>query len=271
MDASETQRMTSTYQNILVLRHGDRIDHLEPLWAATAARPWDPPLVPAGMARAFSTGRKFRAELRFPIHRVIVSPFLRCVQTASEAISALSAVDDGVESSDGIATDHPNLKVSIEYGLCEMLNREAIALDAAPKDGNFDFNISELEAMFPAGTVDHSVERVYLELPQWEETEVGAAARYAHSVKALADKFPSENLLLVTHAQAIAVTASAFLKNSTIHSIEYCSYLHLRRPISLDAKESFAPGNFELCDQRGVNYIPSSVTTNDPLSQPNVI
>lgn len=45
-----------------------------------------------------------------------------------------------------------------------MLNREAIRPNVAPKDGDFGFNISELEAVLPAGTVDHSVEKVYPEV-----------------------------------------------------------------------------------------------------------
>lgn len=56
------------------------------------------------------------------------------------------------------------VQVSIEYGLCEMLNRDAIRPEYAPKDGNFHFNISELEALLPAGTVDRTVERVYEEV-----------------------------------------------------------------------------------------------------------
>ncbi|THG08096.1 hypothetical protein TEA_015336 [Camellia sinensis var. sinensis] len=73
-------------QNVVVMRHGDRIDNFEPLWSASAARPWDPPLVDAGLVRAFCTGRKFRTQLGFPIHCVFVSPFLRCLQTASQVI-----------------------------------------------------------------------------------------------------------------------------------------------------------------------------------------
>ncbi|MCH87443.1 phosphoglycerate mutase family protein, partial [Trifolium medium] len=32
------------HQNVIVMRHGDRIDNSNPLWTSTAARPWDPPL-----------------------------------------------------------------------------------------------------------------------------------------------------------------------------------------------------------------------------------
>lgn len=52
-------------------------------------------------------------------------------------------------------------QVSIEYGLCEMLNRVAIRAAAAPKDGDFKFSISQYESELPAGTVDNTVEPVY--------------------------------------------------------------------------------------------------------------
>lgn len=42
-----------------------------------------------------------------------------------------------------------------------MLNREAIRHNMAPKDGDFGFVTSELEALLPAGTVDSSVKQVY--------------------------------------------------------------------------------------------------------------
>ena len=56
------------------------------------------------------------------------------------------------------------LQVSIEYGLCEMLSREAIRLDVAPKDGIFYFDVPQLEALLPSGTLDNTVERVYKEV-----------------------------------------------------------------------------------------------------------
>lgn len=58
-------------------------------------------------------------------------------------------------------------QVSIEFGLSEMLNSIAIKPEIAPKDGKFDFMISELEAIFPDGMVDHSVDPVYKEVRFW--------------------------------------------------------------------------------------------------------
>ncbi|XP_065859214.1 uncharacterized protein [Euphorbia lathyris] len=235
------------YQNVVVMRHGDRIDNFDPLWAAKADKPWDPPLVDEGKVRAFCAGRNLKSSLDFPIHRVFVSPFLRCIQTASEAISALCAVDDSISHTirDGVAMDPSKIKVSIEYGLCEMMNTQAIRHDFAPKDGNFGFDISELEAILPAGTVDRTVKPVYEELPKWEETVDETRARYEHVFKALADKYPTENLLLVTHGEGVGVSVSAFLKDATVYEVNYCAYSELRRKV-FQKGQSFSTGEFEV-------------------------
>lgn len=40
-----------------------------------------------------------------------------------------------------------------------------------------------------------------IQLPQWEESVLQAEARYQQLIKDLADKYPTENLLLVTHGK----------------------------------------------------------------------
>ncbi|KAI4356674.1 hypothetical protein L6164_000679 [Bauhinia variegata] len=251
------------YQNVIVMRHGDRMDNFEPLWVSTAARPWDPPLFHEGRVRAFGTGRKFRNTLGFPIHRVFVSPFLRCVETAKEVVSALCAFNDDpeVKTSDGVLTDPSKVKVSVEYGLCEMMSSAAIRREVAPKDGNWGFNISERESMLPAGTVDSNVERVYKELPKWEEPVADTRARYQQIIKDLADKYPSENLLLVTHGEGVGVALSSFLNGATVYEVNYCAYIELKRPI-FKKDQGFLPGAFDVITetgQTGVGYIPSQM------------
>jgi hypothetical protein len=76
-------------QRVVVMRHGDRVDHADPLWAANNPRPWDPPLTDAGLLRASTVASRILAD-GFHIHRVLVSPFIRCLQTAAQAIAALS-------------------------------------------------------------------------------------------------------------------------------------------------------------------------------------
>lgn len=105
-------------QNVVVMRHGDRIDATEPLWVVQADRPWDPPLIDAGKIRAWTTGKRLRG-IGFPIHRVIVSPFLRCLQTAREVVAALCAVVDdeaqllAMETSEGVVIDPSRVKVTV--------------------------------------------------------------------------------------------------------------------------------------------------------------
>ncbi|XP_040991371.1 uncharacterized protein LOC121238525 [Juglans microcarpa x Juglans regia] len=262
MDLSETQAQRE-HQNVVVMRHGDRKDNVDHLWVTNAAKPWDPPLVENGRVCAFSTGRKLRTHLGFPIHRVLVSPFLRCVQTASEVVSALCSIHDDptIPTSDDVSIDPSKVKVSIEYGLCEMLNRGAIR-SGFPQDGNWGFNISELEAMLPAGTVDSTVEHVYKELPQWPETVADARARYLQIFQALADKYPTENLLLVTHGEGVGVAFSAFKKDTTVYAVEYCAYTELRRPI-VHKDGSFVAGDFETRNGQGIKYIPSNAVADD--------
>ncbi|KAI3918739.1 hypothetical protein MKX01_042059 [Papaver californicum] len=250
-------------QHIVVMRHGDRIDNIEPLWISTAKRPFDPPLAEPGKVRAFCTGRKLRNNLDFPIDRVFVSPFRRCIQTASEVISGLCAInDDPLEmTSDNIKIDPSKVKVSIEFGLCEILNREAIGIDMAPDNGNWGFNASELESLLPAGTVDKSVFRVYKEMPRWEESVTEARTRYLQVVQALADKFPSENLLFVTHGEAIGAVISSLMKDTTVYGVEYCAYAQPKRRVSFKSDGTFSAGNFEivaLLDQFGVSFCPTS-------------
>lgn len=108
----EVQQEELFHQHVVVMRHGDRIDNFEPMWDMKASRPWDPPLTQDGKDRAFARGRKFRTQ--FPIHRIFVSPFLRCLQTASEVIHGLCAVNDhdpAVTSSAGITIDPSKIKV----------------------------------------------------------------------------------------------------------------------------------------------------------------
>ena len=102
------------HQNVVVMRHGERMDNFEPLWASTASRPWDPPLFRDGWIRALQTGQILRNSLGFPIHRVFVSPFLRCVQTASQVVIALCAIhhdDTNFVSGHDIPIDSSKVKV----------------------------------------------------------------------------------------------------------------------------------------------------------------
>ncbi|XP_027336119.1 uncharacterized protein LOC113850015 [Abrus precatorius] len=273
MDSRANQTMenqsTVLYQNVVVMRHGERLDNFEPTWASTAARPWDPPLAQEGRVRAFETGTRLRQSLGFPIHRIFVSPFLRCLQTAAEVIAALSSVDDG--SRDGVSNEPSKVKVSVEYGLCEMMNGVAIRLNVAPKDGNWGFDIAECEAMLPPETLDKNVERVYKELPKWEELLLQTRARFQQVIKDLADKYPTENLLLVTHGEGVGVALTSFRNDAAVNEVHYCGYVQLKRPI-FDKNHSFSDAEFQLLTrsgETGVTYfLPSHLKNHTDQTSP---
>ncbi|GMH21651.1 hypothetical protein Nepgr_023493 [Nepenthes gracilis] len=164
------------HQNLIVMRHGHRLDNFDESWEKKAERPWDPPLTEKGCDTAFAVGSQLK-KLSLPIHRIFVSPFLRCVQTASNVVAALCSADDN-EPAEGI--DPSRVKVSIEFGLCEVLNNYAIRPKVAPTNGDLGFNLSELEALLPAGTVDQTLDRVYQE--GTEVFRVGYCA-YSHAAR----------------------------------------------------------------------------------------
>ncbi|CAH8392100.1 unnamed protein product [Eruca vesicaria subsp. sativa] len=266
MESSANSNTTVTYQNILMMRHGDRIDQVNPLWLDTAARPWDPPLVHDGMVRAFRTGQRLRSRIQFPIHRVVVSPFIRCVQTASEVVNALSAIDldpNATSSKDVLSIDKSKLKVSIEFGLSEMLNTISIKPEIAPRDRKFEFLISDLEAMFPEGMVDHNAIPAYKEIPQWGETIQECTDRFLSVLNTLADQYPSENLLLVTHAEGVRTTFATY-KEVDVYDIEYCACAELRRQV-LSQEGSTKAGRFEVITSLGEAGIKYHMTTTSHL------
>ncbi|KAL4178523.1 hypothetical protein AMTRI_Chr13g115470 [Amborella trichopoda] len=259
-------------QKVIVMRHGHRLDALKRSWKQTAQRPWDPPITVAGTLATFCSG-VILSKQGFQIHRVLVSPFLRCIQTAIGVIAALCASEMGLHefmtkitsseihpseveerlaefTSKNVVFDPTKIKVSIEYGLCEALCGPSIKPEVIPKDGNWFPDVSELEALLPQGIVDRSVECVYPELPQWEEEQKVSCRRLKRVIRSLADKFPKENLLLIAHVAGVAVGMRAFSKRPVIvDKVGYCSYACLQRSAS-------SPSDLEALTKksRGVTY-----------------
>jgi broad specificity phosphatase PhoE len=94
-------RSTRT-QKLFVMRHGQRWDDANRDWIhEPGVRTWDPPLTEDGVGQARSAGEKLRSE-GVIISRILVSPFLRCVQTAAGVIEGMYPQ----------GSDMANLKVS---------------------------------------------------------------------------------------------------------------------------------------------------------------
>ncbi len=156
-------------QIIWIVRHGNREDFHNTGWAKTAERPHDPALSPDGEDQARELGASLRGQ---SVDRIFASPYLRTLQTASHIADAL------------------DLPIYPEPGIGECLPTVAETPQIiSEEDRAIRFvRISEHTACYQ---------------PTFPEGEAVAHKRAAETVQQLADQFPGENLLLVTHASPI--------------------------------------------------------------------
>jgi len=87
------------------MRHGERLDHINPEWARHASRPHDSPLSPEGHKQAHATGEWISGRLYEDLPLLVrTSPLVRCVQTAAGVTQGLG---------------RPEFQIQIEPALCE--------------------------------------------------------------------------------------------------------------------------------------------------------
>lgn len=84
--AAGTQPAMAT--RVVLVRHGERVDHVDPSWRDTAAQPSDSPLSPAGHRQAAAAGAHL-AGSRARVLAVYASPFTRTLETAAAVAAAL--------------------------------------------------------------------------------------------------------------------------------------------------------------------------------------
>eukprot|EP00245_Coleochaete_scutata_P010395 TRINITY_DN362_c0_g1_i1.p1 TRINITY_DN362_c0_g1~~TRINITY_DN362_c0_g1_i1.p1 ORF type:complete len:321 (-),score=42.50 TRINITY_DN362_c0_g1_i1:96-1058(-) len=221
---------SSTLQSLIVMRHAERLDEVDATWATTTDRPWDPPLSERGRMQAWELGRNLKDE-GMDITRVITSPFLRCVQTASQVVAGLSSSESG--SSHGCASP---VQVSVDFGLGEVMNGHNIrgvfrGREAEAKVGiQWVLPLSELESHMSNCTIDHSTSPTSSKVAEWPEDENDAYKRLAQTLDAIADQFSSENIVIVTHGFGVGVSVQRLIP-ATVYSVEHCGYTHAQRPV----------------------------------------
>eukprot|EP01059_Diplonema_ambulator_P037079 TRINITY_DN961_c0_g1_i2.p1 TRINITY_DN961_c0_g1~~TRINITY_DN961_c0_g1_i2.p1 ORF type:complete len:271 (+),score=37.95 TRINITY_DN961_c0_g1_i2:48-860(+) len=182
-------------QNVYVVRHGHRIDNFDDTWAATAARPYDPPLTEEGKATALALGKEFAefgAEERPTL--IISSPFTRCIETAI-----------------GVAKGLGLKEISVHKALGEIHDIQVLKHDTAPAletpthmDG---INISHLSSA----------------APPFPETRSSAMIRYSEAFDTIPDTKPC-NMVLVTHGEAVARSITGLLPHLMVYDTPYCCY-----------------------------------------------
>lgn len=197
----------SAARRVYIVRHGERLDFVDPHWRSTATRPDDPPLTSCGERQAQDLGRRLR-DLN--IASVYTSSFARCVRTA---VMAANEVDPS-----------SFLKVRVEPGLCEWLN--ALWYQGTEK-GPVWMPMDELKA--GPGTVNGSckldaeyqpVRKMDFNFEGYPETWAQHLDRCASVVRHLLDNDSNDgNILLVGHGTSVAALFVALCPGQTINNV----------------------------------------------------
>ncbi|XGW11158.1 hypothetical protein V3C99_012564 [Haemonchus contortus] len=157
------------------VRHGERVDNVDKTWKKTAERWDDPPLSARGHQQAREVGVALMEE---PIDHVICSPFTRCVETATEILS--------------LRKDPPLLY--IEPGMGESLNA-CMSPPGRP-------TMEQIKKINPK--VNDTYEPVYTTLPPEHGGDEGCIPRVAVTLRNILAKYPTGNILFISHGSPIA-------------------------------------------------------------------
>jgi len=111
-------------RRVLVARHGERMDNVNPQWARFASRPHDPPLTKRGRAQARNLGLALgrcggdadNSAWR-PPQVLLSSPFIRCVQTADVIAETLGLGAGSICVEEGLCEQPAAMPTSSSY-LC---------------------------------------------------------------------------------------------------------------------------------------------------------
>lgn len=188
--------MDETKQTIWIVRHGTREDFLDAGWRSRAKRPFDPALAPVGHQQAKELAQHIQT---LPVDQIFTSPFYRTLQTASYSASLLGK------------------PMQPEWGISEHLlniTEQPDIITAAEAAAAFDCLAMGYEsAVFPS----------------YPETTDAACKRAATAVQTLADQFPTQNLLFVSHATPTVGMVRNLAKISRRIKAPLCGLFALQR------------------------------------------
>ncbi len=190
-----------TTQTVWIVRHGNREDFGNPGWAKTAERPFDPTLSADGERQAQEAGIGLRGQAvrGQAVQRIFASPFVRTIQTAHHIADAI------------------DLPVALEPGIGEILPvaKEMPALLAEEERNRLFARIDQ--SYRPIGQLSYP------------ESEAEGYLRSSQTVQQLADAFPTQNLLFVTHAAPVIGIVRHLTGTQERISVPLCAIFTLER------------------------------------------
>ncbi|KAJ2068385.1 hypothetical protein GGI08_000899 [Coemansia sp. S2] len=206
---------------IYVVRHGERIDHIDDNWTRTSTTPYDPPLTADGYAQARKAGTMIRdlEPQTDTEYIVLTSPFLRCAQTGE-------AIHEGF-----CKESNPLWRVAVEPGLSEVINENYFhSADNVPTG-----IVAERREEMRTGVVcanmvfDEGYHPACEGLPVFPENFQSMLVRYGSVLDHIATGAISERkgrqvVVLVTHGAGITALRWATTRRlETGNDVPYCA------------------------------------------------
>lgn len=182
-------------RSIWLVRHGNRLDFIQPEWFETADRRYDPPLCPVGHRQAQELSQHLLSK---PIEHIFVSPFLRTLQTA-HYFAAIA-----------------HLPMKVEAGLGEWHNPDWMT--AAPVTHPRAMCLEEFD----------SIDQGYQSLvsPTYPENRGQMSARAVRTMQMILEQY-SGNILLVGHKAPLGNCFAALLGTKRLLDFEVCGVTEL--------------------------------------------
>lgn len=200
-------------QHFIVMRHGERIDEMDKSWSAQASRPYDPYLTPKGEEQAKAVAEQLK---EFDIKRVFISPFYRCLQTTMFAM-------EGVKL--------PPEQWTITCAVSEFLNPWIMVKKGGKlppghinewfwEDKDMKDYIATRLPQDIASRVKYG-QQTFLRFP---ENLLNSRARYAKAFQDIADEVDGENVLIVTHGDAVNSSVTRLMPWTIVYPVLHTGF-----------------------------------------------
>lgn len=206
-----SETMTSKCQRVYLMRHGERLDYVDPNWRLNNEQYYDPPLSDEGLDMSKQITAKLNLK-SLNIQHIISSPFYRTIQTAYSIARDLS-IDE----------------ITISYGMSELISENSGIVSKPSIDINQQIiHFKDLKFL------THGEGN----LPTFPESFNHSTERYANTIYTLANLYWPKNLLIVTHAFALRSACEIFSSLPIEGDIPFCGVMIGKR-YSIDDKWAF--------------------------------
>lgn len=200
-------------QLLVVMRHGQRIDEVDKEWSAQAKRPYDPYLTEHGEKQAKAVGPKLQ---QFDIKKVYISPFYRCLQTAMGAMETVQV---------------PPEDWTVSCAVSEFLNPSImVKKGGSVPPGNINewfFKGGDLKSHVKHQIPQDIANKVKIGRTRFEkypENLLSSRRRYIHAFQEAADQANGQNVLIVTHGDAVNASVSRLWPWAIVHPVLHTGF-----------------------------------------------